>query len=246
MPNINIQNLIFVYENRKKGEVVALNDLTCLFKNHSFNVIVGPSGCGKTTLLRIISGLEDEYEGDIFFDDKNALNLSPEERKVSYVTQNYTLYPHLTVFDNIAFPLKVRGAPREEIIKAVYNVADELDIKVCLSRKPKYLSGGQKQRVALAKSLIKHAEIFLFDEALTNVDPSMRAEQRTYIKKFIQMHGGIAIYVTHEFQEALALADELFVMEEGKIILSGKPEEIYRSHNELIEAFKKSLSFEIK
>ena len=246
MPNINIQNLTFVYENRKKGEVVALNDLTCLFKSHSFNVIVGPSGCGKTTLLRIISGLEDEYEGDIFFDDKNALNLSPEERKVSYVTQNYTLYPHLTVFDNIAFPLKVRGAPREEIIKAVYKVADELDIKVCLSRKPKYLSGGQKQRVALAKSLIKHAEIFLFDEALINVDPSMRAEQRTYIKKFIQMHGGIAIYVTHDFQEALALADELFVMEEGKIILSGKPEEIYHSHNELIEAFKKSLSFEIK
>ena len=246
MPDIEIKNLSFIYHNRKKGEVTALNDLSCHFKDGKVNVIIGPSGCGKTTLLRLISGLEDEYKGTILINGTDVEKLSSGQRNISYVTQNHVLYPHLSIFDNIAFPLKLRKADRDEIIRRVFEVADELDIRICLSRKPKYLSNGQRQRAALAKSLIKASNIYLFDEPLSSIDQAMRDEQRHFIKKFIKKHSATAIYVTHDFKEALAIADEIFLIEDGKLVLSGDPKEIINSDNDLIRAYKESLAFEMK
>ena len=237
MPKIEINNLTYIYNNRKGGEITAINDLSCVFESGKFNVIIGSSGCGKTTLLRVVAGLNDEFEGSVLENGKNILDYTVEERNISYVTQNYALYPHMTVFDNIAFPLKIKRANKEEIIDRVYKIAKELDLMVCLSRKPKYLSGGQKQRIALARSLIKGSELYLFDEPLSNIDPQVRAEQRIFIKRIIEKYNATAIYVTHDFQEALALADNLFVMDEGKIVISGNPQDVYKSGNPIVNAF---------
>ena len=238
MPLIEIKNLTYQY--KKNGVVTAIDDLSCSFVDGAFNVIVGPSGCGKTTLLKLISCLLEPYEGEILTNFVDIKQLTIKERRMAFVSQEYVLYPHLTVFDNIAFPLKAIGADREEIIRRVYEVADELELTDCLPRKPRYLSGGQKQRVALARAVVKNADLYLFDEPLSNIDYVMRNEQRTLIKKTIQSHQKTAIYVTHDFKEALALADYLYVMDEGKIVISGKPLDVFDSGVEIVEDFKKA------
>lgn len=242
MPQIEIKNLTYQYN--KKGLVTAIDDLSCSFVDKAFNVIVGPSGCGKTTLLKVISSLLEPYEGEILTDTVNIRTLTIKERKMAFVSQEYVLYPHLTVFDNIAFPLKAMRLDREEIIRRVFEVADELELIDCLPRKPRYLSGGQKQRVALARAVIKNADLYLFDEPLSNIDFVMRNEQRQLIKKLINSREKTAIYVTHDFKEALALADYLYVMDEGKIVVSGKPLEVYDSGVEIVEDFKKATYLE--
>ena len=183
MPKITIKNLKVTYKNKRKSEVVALDNFNCVIEPDSFNVVVGYSGCGKTTFLRCIAGLID-YDGSIYFDDDNVDKLSPKERNIAFVSQNYVLYPRMTIFDNIAFPLVNKGASKEEIVKRVYEVADRLDIRYCLSRKPKHLSGGQQQRVALARALVKKPSIYLFDEPLSNLDNINRIEA----KKLIKLH----------------------------------------------------------
>ena len=245
MPNIEIKNLTYQYKKNKNNVVVtAIDDLSCTFYDGAFNVIVGASGCGKTTLLRLIASLQEPYEGEILTDSTDIKKFSVDERNLAYVTQNYALYPHMTVFDNIAFPLKAIRAGREEIINRVYQVAEEMGLMDCLPRKPQYLSGGQKQRVALARAIIKNATLYLFDEPLSNIDPIMRSEQRIFIKKLIENHHTTAIYVTHDFKEAMAMADNLFVMDNGKIVISGKPLEVYDSGNEIVEDFKKATFLE--
>lgn len=238
MPEIIFSSVNFEYEGtRKRDGVVVFNDFSEVFPSNSFNVIIGPSGCGKTTLLRLLLGFIDDYSGDIYFDKNNLDDLSVKERNLAYISQNYALYPHLTIFDNIAFPLKAVDAPREEIISRVFEIAKMLDLTETLSRKPKYLSGGQKQRVAIARGLVKRAKLFLFDEPLSNVDPTKRVELRQKIKQVIKENNATALYVTHDFSEAMSLADYIYVMDEGKIVVKGTPEEVYESGNELVNSF---------
>lgn len=245
MPNIEIKNLTYQYKRNKNNIVVtAIDDLSCTFIDGSFNVIVGSSGCGKTTLLRIIASLLESFEGQVLTNDVDIRDLSIKERRLAFVLQEYVLYPHLTVFDNIAFPLKTIKADREEIIRRVYEVAEELNLMDCLPRKPRYLSGGQRQRVALARAIVKNADLYLFDEPLSNIDPIMRNEQRIFIKKTMQNHHKTVIYVTHDFKEAMALADYLFVMDNGKIVVSGQPLDVYNSGNSVVNDFRKATFLE--
>ena len=237
MSNIKIENLTVKFESKKKPTVAALDDVSLDIKDATLNVIVGYSGCGKTTLLRSIAGLQ-EYEGYIYFDGVDGDTLSVQQRNVSMVTQNYVLYRTMTVFENIAFPLTIAGASKEEIIERVYYVAERLGIKHCLSRKPKHLSGGQQQKVALARALIKKPDIYLFDEPLSNFDAQKRSESRLLIKKIIKENNATALYVTHDFEEAMALADYLIVMVDGRIEIEGEPLEVYNSGNEIVESLK--------
>ena len=237
MSNIKIENLTVQYTNKKKETVTALDNISLDIKDGTLNVIVGYSGCGKTTLLRSIAGLQ-EYDGYIYFDGVDADTLTVQQRNVSMVTQNYVLYRTMTVFENIAFPLNIAGASKDEIIERVYNVAERLGIKHCLSRKPKHLSGGQQQKVALARALIKKPDIYLFDEPLSNFDAQKRSESRILIKKIIKENNATALYVTHDFTEAMALADHLIVLNDGKIEIEGEPFEVYNSKNPIVESLK--------
>ena len=237
MSNIKIENLTVKFESKKKPTVIALDNVSLDIKDATLNVIVGYSGCGKTTLLRSIAGLQ-EYEGYIYFDGVDGDTLSVQQRNVSMVTQNYVLYRTMTVFENIAFPLTIAGASKEEIIERVYYVAERLGIKHCLSRKPKHLSGGQQQKVALARALIKKPDIYLFDEPLSNFDAQKRSESRVLIKKIIKENNATALYVTHDFEEAMALADHLIVMADGKVVIEGEPLDVYNSGNEIVESLK--------
>lgn len=243
MASIVIENLTVKYTNKKKTEVTALDNLSLNIKDDSLNVILGYSGCGKTTLLRCVAGLQD-YEGTIYINGIDADSLQVKQRNVAMVTQNYVLYRTMTIFENIAFPLKIAGASKEEIIQRVNEVAKRLEIEHCLSRKPKHLSGGQQQRVALAKALIKKPDIYLFDEPLSNLDPKIRTETRILIKKIIKETNATALYVTHDIKEAMGLADYLIVLNDGKIEIEGKPLEVFDSNNKVVESLKGGLTDE--
>lgn len=236
---IEISHLSVIYEKtRSNPSVIALDDLSMELETGKFNVIVGPSGCGKTTLLRAIAGLE-KYKGDIIVDKIDYRNVDPSDRNIAFVYQNYNLYPHLTIFDNIAFPLKARGASKQEIIKIVDEVAEELDIKFLYTRKIKELSGGQQQRVALARAMVKRPDIYLFDEPLSNISSEFRDKERIMIKKTINKYQSTAIYVTHNIKEATALADLIFVLDNGRLVFKGTPKEVLKSDNEFVqELFK--------
>ncbi len=192
-----------------------------------FLVLVGPSGCGKSTLIRSIAGLETIDAGEIFFRNQRLDTLAPKERHLSMVFQNYALYPHKTVYDNIAFPLTLTKA--QDIDEQVRAIAAKLELTDYLSRKPRELSGGQRQRVALARALIKNPEIFLLDEPLSNLDAKLRTLMRSEIHRLHQETGKIFIYVTHDQIEALTLADRIVVMNHGQIQQIGSPEEIYNN-----------------
>ena len=238
MPKITVSDLTAIYGGKKsEEEVTALDGLNAEFLSDSFNVIIGYSGCGKTTLLKCIAGLID-YEGDVFFDDNSMNGVSPSDRGLSYVSQEFILYPHLTVFDNIAFPLKNAGASRQEITERVNRIAEVTDLTYCLTRKPKHISGGQQQRVALARALVKKPSLCLFDEPLSNTDPQLRARERRFLKDSVRKYGCTAIYVTHDISEAMALADRLIVLHKGKCIMQGDPVKIYNSDDEVIRSLK--------
>ena len=201
------------------------------------NVILGKSGCGKTTFLRCLLG-KMSYEGSILFDDMDVSSLPLEKRNIAYVSQEYGLYPHFTVFENIAFPLKLLGAPRKEIEERVNTIADELGLAPCLSRKPRYLSGGQQQRVAIARALVKDPEIVLFDEPLSNLDAPKRSEILVLLKKRFQNGHPTVVYVTHNYYEALNLADKIFVLDQGKFVFSGTPKETQENMNPLLSEIR--------
>ncbi len=192
-----------------------------------FVVLVGPSGCGKSTLLRMVAGLESVSEGEILIGDQSVNNLPPSKRDIAMVFQDYALYPHKTVFENIAFGLRVRGAAKAEIERRVNEVAAQLQITEFLPRKPAALSGGQRQRVAIGRALARHARLFLFDEPLSNLDVKLRNEMRVEIKKLHQQFGITTLYVTHDQIEAMTLADRIAVMANGKVEQYGTPDEIY-------------------
>ena len=231
---IEIKNLKVIYEKTfHNPEVVAIKDLSVSFQMGEFNVIVGPSGSGKTTLLRVIAGLQ-KHDGNILVDNNDFDLIHPSDRNIAYVSQNYALYPHMTIFDNIAFPLKARGANKKEIVDIVYEISEMLDISYLLNRRPKELSGGQQQRVALARALVKKPEIYLFDEPLSNLSLEIREQEKLMIRKAVEKYHSTAIYVTHNIKEATSIADKIFVMNEGEIVFAGSPREALESDNPFV------------
>lgn len=213
-----------------------ISDLSLNVSNGEFVVIVGPSGCGKTTLLRLIAGLESVETGDITINGNRINEIPPAKRNIAMVFQDYALYPSKTVFQNIAFPMKMARKSKEEIERNVYSLADKLEIRQYLNTKPNKLSGGQKQRVAIARALAKDADIVLFDEPLSNLDASLREEAKTLLKELHQATGATFLYVTHDQTEAMELATHIAVMNNGKFEQIGAPREIYKSPSSLFVA----------
>ena len=235
MAEIEVRNVSVVFKSKKR-EAVALDDFSATFGD-GMNVIVGYSGCGKTTLLRSILGLVD-YDGEILLDGQDLEDVPTNDRNFSFVSQDYVLYPQYTVFENIAFPLKLLRAGRQEICERVYEMAEMLDLTACLNRKPKHISGGQQQRAAIARALVKRPSVCFMDEPFSNTDEATRSQTVRSLKTVLEKAGCTCIYVTHDFKEALTLADTVYVMNEGKLALSGTPDEIYDSDNEVVKNLK--------
>jgi len=215
--------------NKFYDSVHAVKDVNLQIRDKEFVVFVGPSGCGKTTTLRMIAGLEAISSGDISIDGQVVNNLPPMDRDIAMVFQNYALYPHMSVYGNMAFGLKMRKFARREIAKRVQEAADILDIGDYLKRKPRQLSGGQRQRVALGRAIVRHPRVFLFDEPLSNLDAKLRVQMRVELKKLHQRLGTTAVYVTHDQVEAMTLGDRVVVMRDGLVQQVGEPLDLYNS-----------------
>ena len=213
--------------NKHYGEVKAVRDLDLEIPDKEFVVLVGPSGCGKTTTLRMVAGLEDITSGTIYIDDKVVNNLPPKDRDIAMVFQNYALYPHMTVYQNMAFGLTLRKFPKEEINQRVKEAAEVLNIGELLQRKPKALSGGQRQRVAVGRAIVRKPKVFLFDEPLSNLDAKLRVQMRVELKKLHERLQTTIIYVTHDQVEAMTMGDCIVVMKDGLKQQMGPPLELY-------------------
>ncbi len=222
MANVKVENLTKHFD-----EVVAVSNLSLEVKDREFTVFLGPSGCGKTTTLRSIAGLERPDEGNIYIDNILVNDLPPADRDVAFVFQFYALYPHMTVYDNMAFPLKAVKTPKTDIEERVKEVAGVLRIENLLPRTPAKLSGGEMQRVALGRAMVRRPKVFLMDEPLTNLDAKLRAEMRAELKRLQKDIGATTIYVTHDQLEAMSMGDKIAVMNEGVIQQIGSPAEVY-------------------
>jgi multiple sugar transport system ATP-binding protein len=213
--------------NKKYDEVHAVKDVNLHIRDKEFVVLVGPSGCGKSTTLRMVAGLEEITAGEIMIGDRVVNDLPPKDRDIAMVFQNYALYPHMTVYDNMAFGLKMRKFPKPEIAKRVGDAAEILGIQELLKRKPRQLSGGQRQRVAVGRAIVRHPQVFLFDEPLSNLDAKLRVQMRVELKRLHDRLETTAIYVTHDQVEAMTLGDRVVVMKDGWIQQVGEPLELY-------------------
>ena len=209
------------------GGVTAVSDFCLDIKDKEFLILVGPSGCGKSTTLRMIAGLEEITEGELFIGDRLVNDVAPKDRDIAMVFQNYALYPHMTVFDNMAFGLKLRKTPKEEIKRRVEEAARILDISHLLERRPKALSGGQKQRVALGRAIVRNPKVFLLDEPLSNLDAKLRATMRTELTKIHKKVGTTFVYLTHDQVEAMTMASRIVVMKDGLIQQVDTPQNLY-------------------
>ena len=209
------------------GGVTAVSDFNLEIKDKEFLILVGPSGCGKSTTLRMIAGLEEISEGELYIGDRYVNDVAPKDRDIAMVFQNYALYPHMTVFDNMAFGLKLRKVPKEEIKRRVEEAARILDISHLLERRPKALSGGQKQRVALGRAIVRNPKVFLLDEPLSNLDAKLRASMRTELTKLHKKVETTFIYVTHDQVEAMTMATRIVVMKDGLIQQVDTPQNLY-------------------
>ena len=212
---------------KRFGAVVAVDDMSLEIYDQEFIVFLGPSGCGKTTTLRAIAGLEHPDEGDILIDGQRVNALSPADRDIAFVFQFYALYPHLTVYDNIAFPLKAVKAPKSEIQERVKTVAMTLQIQGMLDRKPSHLSGGEMQRVALGRAMVRSPKAFLMDEPMSNLDAKLRVDMRAELKRLQRRLGATTIFVTHDQVEAMSMADRIVIMHQGRLQQIGTPQEVY-------------------
>ena len=212
---------------KRFGDVIAVKDFSVVIEDNEFVVIVGPSGCGKSTALRMIAGLEKQTAGQIYIADQLVSNKPPRDRNIAMVFQNYALYPHMNVYDNIAFALKLRDIPKDEIDRKVKEAAEILSITEYLNRKPKELSGGQRQRVALGRAIVREPQVFLMDEPLSNLDAKLRVQMRTEIAKLHARLGVTTIYVTHDQVEAMTMADRIIVIKDGIIQQVADPQTLY-------------------
>src|SRR5579864_4624520 len=215
--------------NKMYDEVQAVKDVNLEIRDKEFVVLVGPSGCGKTTTLRMVAGLESISSGQVLIGDKVVNELPPMDRDIAMVFQNYALYPHMSVYDNMAFGLKMRKVDRSQIAKRVQEAADILGIGDYLKRKPRQLSGGQRQRVALGRAIVRHPQVFLFDEPLSNLDAKLRVQMRVELKKLHNRLNTTAVYVTHDQVEAMTLGDRVVVMRGGLVQQVGEPLELYNT-----------------
>ena len=220
------------------GGVIAVSDFNIEIQDKEFIILVGPSGCGKSTTLRMIAGLEEISEGELYIGDRLVNDVAPKDRDIAMVFQNYALYPHMTVFDNMAFGLKLRKVPKDEIARKVEEAARILDISHLLDRKPKALSGGQRQRVALGRAIVRNPQVFLLDEPPSNLDAKLRAQMRTEIAKLHHKLGTTFIYVTHDQTEAMTMGDRIVVMKDGYIQQIDTPTNLYQNPvNQFVAGF---------
>ena len=233
--NLAEVKLTSVYK-KYAGNVVAVSDFNLNIQDKEFVVLVGPSGCGKSTTLRMIAGLEEISEGDLFIGNKRVNDVAPKDRDIAMVFQNYALYPHMTVYQNMAFGLKLRHFPKAEIERRVKEAATILDISHLLDRKPKALSGGQRQRVALGRAIVREPQVFLMDEPLSNLDAKLRVQMRTEISKLHKRLQTTFIYVTHDQTEAMTMGDRIVVMKDGLIQQVATPQELYNTPTNLFVA----------
>ncbi|MGH7359994.1 MAG: ABC transporter ATP-binding protein [Candidatus Methylomirabilales bacterium] len=222
MATVYLENLA-----KRFDEVVAVQGVNLEIQDREFVVLVGPSGCGKSTTLRMIAGLEEISEGKIFIGGRLVNDVPPKDRDIAMVFQNYALYPHMSVYDNMAFGLKLRKFPREEIGQRVREAAEILGIQELLHRKPKALSGGQRQRVAVGRAIVRKPQVFLFDEPLSNLDAKLRVQMRVELKKLHQRLRATIVYVTHDQVEAMTMGDRIVVMRDGRIHQVGPPLQVY-------------------
>jgi len=221
---------------KRFGNVVAVNDVTLEIPDKQFTVLVGPSGCGKTTTLRLIAGLEEPTDGNIYIGDRLVNDVPPKDRDIAMVFQNYALYPHMTVYDNMAFGLRLRGYPRKEIDRRVKEAAEMLGIQNLLDRKPKQLSGGQRQRVALGRAIVREPKVFLMDEPLSNLDAKLRVQTRAELKKLHARLQTTTVYVTHDQVEAMTMGDMIVVMKDGVIQQVDTPMNLYQKPSNVFVA----------
>ena len=232
MASLSLKNIYKKYP----GGVTAVSDFNLEIKDKEFIILVGPSGCGKSTTLRMIAGLEEISSGELYIGDRLVNDIAPKDRDIAMVFQNYALYPHMTVFENMAFGLKLRKTPKDEIKRRVEEAARILDIAHLLDRKPKALSGGQRQRVALGRAIVREPKVFLLDEPLSNLDAKLRAQMRTEISKLHQNLGTTFIYVTHDQTEAMTMGDRIVVMKDGLIQQVDSPNNLYTTPNNMFVA----------
>ena len=223
MAKLTLNNIIKKYDN----DHIAVDSFNLDIQEKEFIVLVGPSGCGKSTTLRMIAGLEEISEGELMMDERVMNKVEPKDRNIAMVFQNYALYPHMTVYDNIAYGLKVRKVPKKEIEKKVEHAAEILNLTQYLQRKPGALSGGQRQRVALGRAIVRESDFFLMDEPLSNLDAKLRVQMRTEIIQLHKKLGTTTIYVTHDQTEAMTMASRIVIMRDGKIQQVGTPKEVY-------------------
>lgn len=234
MSNLKLENIYKIYDNN----VEAVRDFNLSIDNKEFIILVGPSGCGKSTVLRMIAGLEDISSGNLYIDDKKMNDVEPKDRDIAMVFQNYALYPHMNVYDNMAFGLKMRKIAKNEIKVLVTDVANTLGIADLLDRKPKALSGGQRQRVALGRAIVRKPKVFLMDEPLSNLDAKLRVQMRSEIVKLHKKLGSTFIYVTHDQTEAMTMGDRIVVMKGGLIQQIATPNELYaKPKNTFVASF---------
>ncbi|MGL5245882.1 MAG: ABC transporter ATP-binding protein [Sarcina sp.] len=232
MANLSLKHIYKVYP----GDVTAVKDFNLEIEDKEFIVFVGPSGCGKSTTLRMIAGLEEISKGELYIGDKLVNDVEPKERDIAMVFQSYALYPHMTVYDNMAFGLKLRKVDKAEIDKKVREAAKVLDIEHLLDRKPKALSGGQRQRVALGRAIVREPKVFLMDEPLSNLDAKLRVQMRTEISKLHQRLQTTFIYVTHDQVEAMTMGTRIVVMKDGVVQQVDSPQEIYNNPSNIFVA----------
>ena len=240
MSNVILKNLVKSYD----GKNNIIDNINLEIKDKEFVVLVGSSGCGKSTILRLISGLEDITKGEVLIDNKIVNNVHPKDRDIAFVFQSYALYPHMSVYDNIGFGLKMRGFDKKYIDKKVREVASSLNLDELLLRRPKELSGGQRQRVALGRAIVRNPKVFLMDEPLSNLDANLRVQMRSEIKKLHKTLQTTFIYVTHDQTEALTMGDRIVVLDKGKIQQVDTPVEIYNNpKNKFVAGFIGQMNF---
>jgi len=240
MSNVILKNLVKSYDGKKN----IIDGINLEIIDKEFIVLVGSSGCGKSTILRLISGLENITDGEIYIDNKIVNDIHPKDRDIAFVFQSYALYPHMTVYENIAFGLKMRKYNKNEIDKKVKEAAKALNLEELLDRKPRQLSGGQRQRVALGRAIVRNPKVFLMDEPLSNLDANLRVQMRAEIKRLHKNLATTFIYVTHDQTEALTMGDRIVVLDKGQIQQVAPPEEIYnKPKNKFVAGFIGQMNF---